>query len=112
MTVAADQPVDPATGEPAGDAVPHTSLAEVDRRCRAAAKAAPALAALSLAARAGLLRAAARALTDAAEDLVPLADAETGLGTARLSGEVVRTAVQLEMFASAVAAGELLEAVI
>lgn len=104
----ADQGHDPRTGEP----VPHTSPAELDRACRAAAGAAPGLAAMPPAARAGLLRAVAAGLAEHAEELVPLADAETGLGVPRLTSELTRTWVQLEMFAGAQDEGSCLEAII
>src|SRR5919201_1387432 len=99
----ADQGRSPYTGEPVGEPVPHTPAAEVDRICRAAAAAGPALAALPLAGRAGLLRAVAAALESERDRIVALADAETGLGVPRLAGELTRTTVQLEMFAAVVA---------
>src|SRR5262249_46526179 len=79
---------------------------------RAAASAAPGFAALPLNQRADLLRATAGALESARDDLVALADAETGLGTVRLGGELTRTRVQLEMFADVVAEGSFLGAVV
>src|SRR5690348_16790163 len=94
-----DQGHDPRTGQPVGEPVEHTSPAEVDRLARAAAGPAGALAALPLPMRSGLLRAVAAALEAARPQLVPLADAETGLGAARLEGELTRSRVQFEMFA-------------
>ncbi|MPZ27443.1 MAG: aldehyde dehydrogenase family protein [Micromonosporaceae bacterium] len=108
----ADQGHDPRTGEPVGEPVPHTSPSELDRACRAAAAAVPALAAMPPADRAELLRAVAGALAEHAGELVPLADAETGLGHPRLTGELTRTRVQLEMFAGVLDEGSYLEAVI
>jgi NADP-dependent aldehyde dehydrogenase len=107
-----DQGFDPRTGEPVGPPVAHSGAADVDRAARAAAGAAPALADLPLHGRAELLRGVAAALEAARDELVPLADAETGLGEARLSGELTRTTVQLEMFADLVAEGSFLEIVI
>src|SRR5690348_13498024 len=107
-----DQGFDPRTGEPVGQPVPHTGPADVDRAARAAAEAAAALADLPLHGRADLLRGVAAALEAARDELVPLADAETGLGEARLSGELTRTTVQLEMFADLVAEGSFLEVII
>ena len=58
------------------------------------------------------MRAVAAALDARTDDIVALADAESGLGTARLTGELVRTRIQLEMFADAVAEGSFLDVVI
>jgi NADP-dependent aldehyde dehydrogenase len=107
-----DQGRNPYTGEPVGEPVPHTTPSEVDAVARAAAVAAPGLAALPLDRRANLLRAVAAALESDRDAIVALAEAETGLGTARLAGELTRTRVQLEMFADVVADGTVLEAVI
>ncbi|HKD98477.1 MAG TPA: aldehyde dehydrogenase (NADP(+)) [Micromonosporaceae bacterium] len=112
MTAGSDQGMNPTTGEPVGAPVPHTTPDEVDRLCRAAAAAAPMLAALPLDHRARFPRAVADALEDARPELVALADAETGLGATRLDGEVIRTATQLRMFADAVTEGSILELVI
>jgi NADP-dependent aldehyde dehydrogenase len=112
MTTGIDQGRSPYTGGPVGSPIPHTAAAELDRICATAAAAAPALAALSLADRASLLRTVAAALEANRDAVVELADAESGLGTARLSGELVRTRIQLEMFADAVTEGSFLEVVI
>ncbi|HKE51728.1 MAG TPA: aldehyde dehydrogenase family protein, partial [Actinomycetes bacterium] len=112
MSTGVDQGHSPYTGEPVGSPVPHTTAAELDRIVGTAAAAAPALAALPLADRADLLRAVAAALEANRDAVVELADAESGLGTARLSGELVRTRVQLEMFADAVIDGSFLDVVI
>jgi NADP-dependent aldehyde dehydrogenase len=47
-----------------------------------------------------------------ADELVPLADAETHLGTTRLTGELARTSAQLRLFASVVREGSFLEAMV
>lgn len=107
-----DQGRNPYTAEPVGSPIPHTSAAELDQLCRAAAEAAPALAALLLTDRANLLRAVAAVLEANQDAIVELADAESGLGITRLSGELVRTRVQLEMFADVVAEGSFLDVVI
>src|SRR6266536_1212413 len=112
MSTGADQGMNPYTGEPVGPPVPHTSEHDVDRVASAAAAAAPAYAALPLDKRADLLRAVAAALESNREELVQLADSETGLGTARLGGELTRTRVQLEMFADVVREGSFHEAII
>jgi NADP-dependent aldehyde dehydrogenase len=107
-----DQGHNPRTGQPVGEPVPHTDPATLDQICRAAATAAPELARTSPAARAELLRAVAEALRAEQDSLVALADEETALGAGRLAGEVVRTCVQLEMFADAVLDGSIFEVVI
>jgi NADP-dependent aldehyde dehydrogenase len=55
--------------------------------------------------RAAALRSIADALDGARVELVELADAETGLGQTRLSGEVGRTTAQLRMFADVITHG-------
>jgi acyl-CoA reductase-like NAD-dependent aldehyde dehydrogenase len=107
-----DQGHNPRTGQPVGEPVPHTDGAALDRICQAAATAAHEMAATSLTARADMLRAVAAALRAEQDALVALADEETALGAARLRGEVVRTCVQLEMFAGAVLEGSIFEVVI
>ncbi|MEV4346329.1 aldehyde dehydrogenase (NADP(+)) [Actinoplanes sp. NPDC049596] len=59
--------------------------------------------------RARALVAVADALDAAADELVPVAQAETGLAEGRLRGELKRTTVQLRLFASVAAAGEFLD---
>jgi acyl-CoA reductase-like NAD-dependent aldehyde dehydrogenase len=55
------------------------------------------------------LRAAATALADHADELVAIAQEETGLAEARLRGELKRTQVQLRLFAHVVADGAYLD---
>jgi len=62
--------------------------------------------------RAGLLRAMAEELEGDAPNLVELANAETALPTARLEGELRRTAFQLRFFADVVTDGSFLDATI
>jgi NADP-dependent aldehyde dehydrogenase len=57
-----------------------------------------------------MLRALAEALDACVTELVDVADAETGLGVARLTGEVARTSAQLRLFADVIADGAYLEA--
>ncbi|QSB17311.1 aldehyde dehydrogenase (NADP(+)) [Natronosporangium hydrolyticum] len=104
--------MDPRTGAPVGAPVPHTGPAALDATCRAAAGAAPVLAARPPHDRAAWLRAIATTLGDHADELIALADAETGLGPTRLTGELARTRGQLELFADAVTEGAILEVVI
>lgn len=62
--------------------------------------------------RASWIRATADALDAAADELVPIAMAETGLPEARLRGEVARSTGQMRMFADVLEDGILLEVVI
>jgi NADP-dependent aldehyde dehydrogenase len=59
--------------------------------------------------RATALRGAAAALADHADELVTLAQEETGLAEARLRGELKRTQVQLRLFAHVVSDGAYLD---
>ena len=62
--------------------------------------------------RAAWLSAVADALDANAAELIALADEESHLGTARLTGELARTTSQLRLFAEAVVEGSYLEATI
>lgn len=88
------QPIDPPVGHPLLATTPE----QLDAIAQAAAAAAPIWAASDGAVRARLLDALATALEAQREELVALADAETGLGPARLQGELDRTAFQLRRF--------------
>lgn len=96
----------------AGPEVTETSAAELDQLLRNAVVAArdPALA--HGAQRARMLRDAATRLRAAGEEIVALAQEEAGLPPARLQGELERTCGQLEMFATAIEAGDHLEVII
>jgi len=75
------------------------------------ASAVDALASLeALDARVDLLRGVADTLDEAAGTLVPVAERETGLGVARLTGEVGRTSFQLRLMADVVADGTVFDA--
>jgi acyl-CoA reductase-like NAD-dependent aldehyde dehydrogenase len=63
-------------------------------------------------ARAKLLRGAGARLRAAGDEIVAVAEAETGLPEARLRGELERTAGQLEAFAAVIDAGDYVEAII
>lgn len=80
--------------------------AHIEAVARAAAQVAPVFAGTGAAQRAALLRALADALQGARQQLVPLADEETGLGAARLNGEIDRTVFQLRGFADEAERGE------
>ncbi|MBO0680447.1 aldehyde dehydrogenase family protein [Mycolicibacterium sp. S2-37] len=96
---------DPRSGAPRPFSLDDTSAREHgDIMCRIA-EAAPRWAATPGAKRAAALRTISDALDSAGADLVDLADAETGLGHARLTGELARTTTQLRMFADIVADG-------
>src|SRR5437868_8080235 len=103
------QGYDPRTGTPAGEPVAETSDADVDVIVAAAAAAAGAWEMTSPFARADALTAVAAALDEHAADLAALADTETALGTARLTGEVARTTGQLRMFADVLRGGGFLD---
>ena len=103
---------DPRTGQAVEVVAQETSTAEVDRRAAAALAAAPALDAMGRSGRAGLLRALADALEARRDDVVAVADRETGLGETRLNGELTRTAYQLQLFAEVLEEGSYLEAAI
>lgn len=103
---------DPRTGTVVETVAEETTEEQVDQLCRLAADAAPKLERLGRPFRAGLLRAMADALEGDRETVVGLADRETGLGDARLNGELTRTAYQLRLFADAVEEGGYLEAAI
>ncbi|HEX3649320.1 MAG TPA: aldehyde dehydrogenase (NADP(+)), partial [Pseudonocardiaceae bacterium] len=89
-----------------------TTPNQVDALCRAAADAAPAFDALGRRGRATLLRNLADGLAADRETVVGLADRESGLGPARLTGELTRTCYQLRLFAEALDEGSYVEAII
>jgi NADP-dependent aldehyde dehydrogenase len=94
------------------DATEATTPAELDAVVAAATRAFAVTVRSTAAERAAWLRAAADALDGARDELVVIADAETHLGTARLTGEVARTTAQLRLFAAAILEGSYLEATI
>jgi NADP-dependent aldehyde dehydrogenase len=104
--------IDPRTGDTAEVVAQETTTAEVDRFAAAALAAAPGLEAMGRAGRAGLLRGLADALEARRDDVVAVADRETGLGEARLNGELTRTAYQLRLFAEVLEEGSYLEVTI
>lgn len=84
----------------------------VSEATAAAAAAAPAFAATPDAERARYLEAVADALDAAATELIDLANRESHLPEARLTGELARTTSQLRMFARVITDGAYLEATI
>lgn len=93
------QPFDARTGLPLGESLPAHTPEQIDATVQAAAAAFTGWSASNGAQRAALLRGLADALEADREDLVALADQETGLGSARLNGELDRTTFQLRRFA-------------
>lgn len=93
-------------------ALPGSTLPEVYAAVAAAYTAAAPMSSSSGAERAGWLEALATAVEAAVEDLVAVADAETGLGVARLTGEVTRCANQLRFYAGIAREGSFLGATI
>ena len=100
------------SGDPRRTLAPESSAADVAEACRSAARTLPDLAAAGAAGRARLLRAIADRLDAEVDRLVPVADAETALGEARLRGEVGRSSAQFRLFATVLEDGAWLEATV
>jgi hypothetical protein len=92
-------------GMPMTQALTDSTPEQIDAAVHAAQAAAAAYGASSASTRSALLRALATALEAQRDTLVPLADAESHLGPARLNGELDRTCFQLRGFADQVDAG-------
>ena len=107
MTV---QSHNPSSGEVLDTDIAESSASDVAAACERAASAAAELAARPLAWRAQWLEAIAAALDADAENIIALADAETGLGVARLTGELKRSSFQFRFFAAVVRDGAFVEA--
>ncbi|WP_457099633.1 aldehyde dehydrogenase (NADP(+)) [Microbacterium sp. P5_E9] len=103
---------DPRTGETRATDIEASTDADVAAIVGAAAAAFDDLRWTSRAWRSGLLETLATALEDHRDELVAIADRETGLGVARLTGEVGRSAFQFRLFAEALRDGGYLEATI
>jgi NADP-dependent aldehyde dehydrogenase len=104
--------IDPRTGETVEAVAQETTTEEVDRLCAAALAAFPALEEMGRERRAALLGALADALEARRDDVVAVADRETGLGPTRLNGELTRTCYQLRLFGEVLLEGSYLEATI
>jgi NADP-dependent aldehyde dehydrogenase len=104
--------IDPRTAEVVEVVAREHSTEEVDRACELAAMAARALDELGRSGRAAMLRAMADGLARHGDEIVHLADRETGIGTARLGVELKRSAFQLRLFAEVLDDGAYLEATI
>jgi NADP-dependent aldehyde dehydrogenase len=102
---------DPRTGNVAGH-VPESTLDDVGRVAAASLDAAKEVSAVSPARRASWLGAVADELEARAAELAGLADLETGLGAARLTGELARTTAQLRFYGAVAEEGSYLRATI
>lgn len=89
-----------------------TDLAGLDAAAAAARRAFAVSVASTCAERASWLSAVADSLDANGVELIGIADEETHLGTARLTGELARTTAQLRLFADAIVEGSYLEATI
>jgi acyl-CoA reductase-like NAD-dependent aldehyde dehydrogenase len=103
--------VDPRTGEP-GRSFEEATPEDVRAAVASAAAVHRSGALRDRARRADLLRGAATRLRAAGDEIVAVAETETGLPEARLRSELERTAGQLEAFAAIVDAGDDAEAII
>ncbi|HEY1568291.1 MAG TPA: aldehyde dehydrogenase (NADP(+)) [Solirubrobacteraceae bacterium] len=103
--------VDPRTGRP-GPEIAESTADELDAVIAAAAQAAHDPRLTDASRRAQMLRGAAGRLRERKDEIVALAGGETGLPEGRLSGELQRTAVQLEMLADVIVGGDHLEVII
>ncbi len=89
-----------------------TGEAELTATLDAAERASQPLARLRPAQRAVILRGIAEALDAAGDELIPLAERESHLPRARLTGELTRTTFQLRLFADVLDEGSFLNATI
>ncbi|MFJ6100101.1 aldehyde dehydrogenase (NADP(+)) [Streptomyces sp. NPDC092359] len=99
--------VDPRTGKPRERVAVEATAEDVDRSVRAAHAVRESLADRTV--RAAFLRTAADVLDGAVDRIVAAADAETALGSVRLTGELARTTAQLRAFAEVVEDGSYLD---
>ena len=100
----------PATAQALAPEFHEATREEVDRACRAAEAAAPALRNASPQSKARLLRAMAGQIIALGDDLVTRAVDETGLARPRIEAERGRTCNQLRMFADLVEEGSWVDA--
>jgi NADP-dependent aldehyde dehydrogenase len=105
------QAVNPRSGEPVGSPVPDTPADDLAGVLAAAAAAAGEFGASAPGTRTALLRALADRLDERTGELATLAEQESGLPLARLTGEVARTSGQLRLFAEVIEDGGYLEAI-
>ncbi|HJQ48444.1 MAG TPA: aldehyde dehydrogenase (NADP(+)) [Amycolatopsis sp.] len=104
--------IDPTTGASAGQVAEETRPGDVASIAAAAARAAAPFRGAGRQFRATLLRRIADDLEARRDEIVAVAQRETGLAEARLGGELIRTAYQARFFAEVVEEGSYLEATI
>lgn len=102
----------PRTGISFETEINETSAQETDSIATMASLACGGLDRLGREGRAQLLEGIAQSLESRRDELVQTADQESGLGTARLDGELTRAIFQFSMFAGALREGSYLEAII
>jgi NADP-dependent aldehyde dehydrogenase len=104
--------IDPRTASVVEVVAEETSTETVHALCEAAAAASPGLEELGRRGRAEMLRGMADALEVRLNDVVSVADRETGIGRTRLTGEFKRTCYQVRLFAEVLDDGGYVEATI
>ena len=102
----------PYTGARLDPVAEESSPADVERIVESAGKAFAYLESIGRTGRAGLLQVIADSLDLNAEELIKGADEETGIGPARLTGELKRASYQMRFFAEVLLEGSYLEATI
>ena len=112
MPLQSFQAVNPADGEAFGAEYPENSHEEVHGAIARAAATKDAFASLTLAKRADLLESIATEIEQVRSELITIAHLETGLPEARVSGEISRTIIQLQLFAEMVRKGHHLNPII
>jgi NADP-dependent aldehyde dehydrogenase len=103
------QSIDPRTGKTFGPQLEDSDEVRVRHTCLEAERAGSIWGPLAPDRRAAVLETLADALEARSDHLVLLADAETALGAARLTGELARTTFQLRMMAGALRARTFVE---
>jgi NADP-dependent aldehyde dehydrogenase len=94
------QGIDPRSGRLVAESIQATTPEQLETLVQAAARALPAWSATPATHRAAALRRVAAVLDDGGDEVIRLAGLETGLGPARLAGELARTTGQLRLFAA------------
>ncbi|MBM3699262.1 MAG: aldehyde dehydrogenase (NADP(+)) [Actinobacteria bacterium] len=97
--------LNPATGQSVGESIPEHSFEEVSAAIKAADKIKDKFAATSPAQRAALLNAIADSIEAKKDELAQISNLETALPIPRVTGEVMRTVIQIRAFADLVKTG-------